>query len=256
MTDVDEPTTQGRQAHHWVPISKALAAELPSSRPFTRLEAMFSLSIDYDQGTPVTVKGYAALWGWSRGKVERFLEEIGAVIEYPESTGNKQNQRGQIMIQITSRSRADNRQIKIIDSKWLGRGSSRSRADDGQITSRSQGTTKNPYPYPYKNTSGATALFDLWNTVTGGRLPAAMKLSESRKTKCVSRLKERPLEGWREVFERMATSRFCQEGKWCTFDWIIKNDENALKVLEGKYDNQIKQPEPPSSQSRPLQVAL
>lgn len=57
MTDVDEPTTQGRQAHHWVPISKALAAELPSGRPFTRLEAMFSLSIDYDQGTPVTVKG-------------------------------------------------------------------------------------------------------------------------------------------------------------------------------------------------------
>jgi hypothetical protein len=129
--------------------------ELPKDRPFTRLEAMFSLTLDYDQGNEVTVLGYAELWRWSRGKVERFLAEIGVAIRYPEQTEKKQNQRGQIMIQMTSRKRADNGQIKFIDSKWLGNDASRKRADDEQKAGRSQGTTIEPNPKPIKIPSPA-----------------------------------------------------------------------------------------------------
>jgi hypothetical protein len=109
---------------------------------------MFSLAVDYDNEEPATIKGYADLWRWSRGKVERFLEDIGADIVYPEDTSQKQNQRGQIMIQMPDRSRAENRQIKLIDSKWLKEESDTKRADDEQKAGRSQGTTIYPYPKP------------------------------------------------------------------------------------------------------------
>jgi len=139
----------------WIPICKALARELPHDRPFTRIEAMISLTLDYDNGEPSTIKGYASLWRWSRGKVERFLDEVGARIEYPEDTGQKQNQRGQIMIQITSRKRADNGQIKIVDSKWLESEAGRKQADNEQKAGRSQGTTKDPDPKPINKPSPA-----------------------------------------------------------------------------------------------------
>ncbi|NTW60787.1 MAG: hypothetical protein HGA43_16675, partial [Nitrospirae bacterium] len=46
----------------WVPISKALAADLPRGRAFSRIEAVFSLQLDYDRGESVTVAGMAARW--------------------------------------------------------------------------------------------------------------------------------------------------------------------------------------------------
>ncbi|CAG1001980.1 hypothetical protein ANRL4_03225 [Anaerolineae bacterium] len=132
----------------WVPIDKGLLRELPKDRPYTRLEAMFSLACDYDDGKTATVQGYASLWRWSCGKVRRFLDDVGAVLEYPENTSRRQNQRGQIMIQIADRSRTENGQIKIIDSKWLASEADRKRTDDGQKTDRSCSATKNPNPKP------------------------------------------------------------------------------------------------------------
>lgn len=132
----------------WIPITKALLRDLPRDRPFTRLEAMFSLTVDYDEGNTATLKGYAERWGWSRGKVERFLKDVGATIEYPESTGQKQNQRGQIVVQIADTSRAERGQIKIIDSRWLRSKADRSRTDVEQKPDRSQGATLKPHPNP------------------------------------------------------------------------------------------------------------
>jgi hypothetical protein len=164
----------------WIPISKELVSALPKTRPYTRLEAMYSLTVDYDNGEQATIKGYADLWRWSRGKVERFLAEVGAKIMYPEDTSQKQNQRGQIMIQMTSGTRADFRQIKMIDSKWLSHGVAASQADSEQTAGRAQGTTIYPYPNPHKkHLSGPTQsadsrLFSDWfcwafETVEGDR---------------------------------------------------------------------------------------
>jgi hypothetical protein len=137
---------------NWVPISKALIPELPNDRPYTRLEAMFSLAVDYDQEKQVTIKGYAGLWQWSQGKVQRFLSDIGASIEYPENTGKKQNQRGEIVIQISERKRRDNGEIKLIDSKCLEGTPDRKQREDGEKAERSQVTTKDPNPNPIKTT--------------------------------------------------------------------------------------------------------
>jgi len=150
----------------WVPISKELVRELPKDRPYTRLEAMFSLTVDFDNGESATIKGYADLWRWSRGKVERFLEEVGVQIVYPEDTSQKQNQRGQIMIQMPDRTRTDSRQIKLIGSNRLKDESDTNQADDEQKTGRSQGTTiypnTNNKKIPAKSAPAGFMLFRDW----------------------------------------------------------------------------------------------
>lgn len=82
--------------------------------------------------------------------------------------------------------------------------------------------------------------FNLYNSITK-RLPKAEKLSETRKNKIKARLKNIPLSEWKKVFEKMEASDFCcgmNDRKWqASFDWIIANDNNYVKVLECKYDN-------------------
>jgi len=59
---------------NWVPLHKAGVAKLPHHRPYSEVEAMFSLSVDLDNGRQKSVRSYARIWRWSRGKVERFLK--------------------------------------------------------------------------------------------------------------------------------------------------------------------------------------
>ncbi len=144
---------------NWVPISKAFIRELPKNgKKYDRIHAAFCLSIDYDNDEPVTVAGYASLWGWSRDKVRNFLNQMGVEISYPEDTKKNQNQKGiitlpnrQITIQKSDRKPTDNRQMKLIDSKWLHDPTDRSSTDNRQITDRSLATTIDPEPKPEEN---------------------------------------------------------------------------------------------------------
>ena len=81
--------------------------------------------------------------------------------------------------------------------------------------------------------------FELYN-FTVKRLPKATKLSDARKRKIKARLKNADLDTWKKVFEKCDQSDFCAGVKtdWkANFDWLIANDNNYVKVLEGKYDN-------------------
>jgi len=129
---------------NWVPISKAFVSALPHNdvRPYTDLEAIFSLTVDYDTDKPVTVRGYAALWRWSRGKVERFLEGVGVEIQYPENPGKDTNQGGPL----ASHLRATNRPLNFIDSKWLRTKTSHIRATDEPPTDHTINPNPNPNP--------------------------------------------------------------------------------------------------------------
>ena len=137
---------------NWVPMSKAYIKFLPKSREYTKLEAGFSVQVDYDCNNTVTVAGYSALWMWSRKRVSKFLEDISAEIIYPESTKKKQNQKGQIGLQIRNRSGVDKAQIRCIDSKHLQEQKNGSGTDQEQIKSRSGSTTKEPKTFNLKNT--------------------------------------------------------------------------------------------------------
>lgn len=118
---------------------------------------------------------------------------------------------------------------------------------------------KRPTGVPAKDAGGVEAIFDLWNSEARS-LPKATKLTESRKKKIRARLRERPPEEWGEVFRRMERSSFLRGESGGTFradlDWIIANEGNALKVIEGRYDNREKRTPPkgagPSSENEKI----
>jgi len=129
---------------NWIPISKVFIKDMPHDRKYTRLEAAYSLQVDYDCKNTVTVAGYSALWQWSRTRVSKFLSDLNIEIIYPEKTQKKQNQKGQIAIQIRDRSETDQRQIRLIENTYLQAGKDRSKTDEEQIKDRSGSTTKEP----------------------------------------------------------------------------------------------------------------
>ena len=113
----------------------------PKDRPYTEFEALGCLAIDYLRGNAVTVAGYANLWQWSCGRVKRFLNRAGLEIVYPEDTAKKQNQRGQISVQITNRSPEKNGQMLFYDFRNIACEANRSQEKNEQITNRSANTT-------------------------------------------------------------------------------------------------------------------
>lgn len=135
---------------NWIPISKALCIFLPRGRIYTEIEAAYSLQLDYDQGNTITIAGLSKIWGWSRKRVRTFLERMQIEIIYPESTEKKQNQRGQIGLQIGDRSGTDRGQIRLINSNNLNDFRNRKGTDKGQIRDRSGNTTKDPNTNPNK----------------------------------------------------------------------------------------------------------
>ncbi len=81
----------------------------------------------------------------------------------------------------------------------------------------------------------------LWKTHCPS-LPQIRELTKKRKDKIKARLKEHPDPAWWiQVFSLIEASDFCKgnssTGWKATFDWIIDNSDNAVKVLEGKYSN-------------------
>lgn len=62
---------------NWIGMDKNLVQEFKIiRREFSRIEAMFSFSVDKDLGVEVSISGYARIWSWSRCKVRKFLNEI------------------------------------------------------------------------------------------------------------------------------------------------------------------------------------
>ena len=90
----------------------------------------------------------------------------------------------------------------------------------------------------------ATEVKNLWNEITFNKLPKALKVSEKRRKSINASSKEllKTVDDWHKYFEKIITSKFLcgQSGRgWkADFEWAI-NKNNVLKVLEGKYDNQV-----------------
>lgn len=79
-------------------------------------------------------------------------------------------------------------------------------------------------------------------------------LSDKRKKKLRARWQEEAWrDGWRGVIDKLAASDFCNgkndRGWVASFDWLIENDNNYVKVLEGRYDNRTAPAAQPFRQS-------
>lgn len=86
-----------------------------------------------------------------------------------------------------------------------------------------------------------SAVIDLFHRCCPG-FPKVTKLTESRKGKIRVRLGEMGgMELAEAVFRKMAASKFLNgdndRGWKATFDWVMENDKNWVKVSEGQYDD-------------------
>lgn len=83
-------------------------------------------------------------------------------------------------------------------------------------------------------------LVELWNQMIFD-LPKVTTVSKKRNEKIKARIKERPSQNeWKEIFTSINISDFLsgRAGDWAaSFDWVIKNEENHVKIFEGNYKN-------------------
>ncbi len=94
-----------------------------------------------------------------------------------------------------------------------------------------EGTVPVPARAPYSD------FLKIWNEKRGA-LSGVTVLNEARRAKIRARWVERPdLAYWAELVCRMAASTFCCSGGWASFDWLMKNATNHVKVAEGNYDD-------------------
>jgi hypothetical protein len=78
---------------------------------------------------------------------------------------------------------------------------------------------------------------DFWNEwAKKNSMSAIASLTGKRVDKIRSRMKE-PMFEIEKILEAAEKSKFILAGKWFNFDWLIDNDTNYVKVLEGKYSD-------------------
>lgn len=84
-------------------------------------------------------------------------------------------------------------------------------------------------------------LVELWNSTAAPEMPRCKRLTDGRRKKARDLLKVIPLDEWPQLISAGNASDFCRGIGDADFklslSWMLKNPENALKVLEGNYAN-------------------
>ncbi|MCE1226504.1 MAG: hypothetical protein LWW87_08475 [Geobacteraceae bacterium] len=233
----------------WLPVSRELLRALPTNRPYTKLEAAVKLTADLQDGITRSMREYGRIFQWDSKTAKLFIES-GVIVNLNNSTYESRN---------NSMLKDDIPQAlaKISHSAKAPHVFRKSSADDSNNDGMLQNvipqilrtdSANNPQLYSRKNSkkedpchsSSSNALFNLWNdTAEGTPLSKVRELSSTRAKKCSARLKERSINEWAAIFRQIADTPFlCGAKGWkATFDWIIANDGNAAKVLEGTYED-------------------
>jgi hypothetical protein len=127
-------------------MSKAYVKYLPKDRPFTKLEAGFSVQVNFDNKTPVTLAGLSGRFGWSRNKTRLFFEEIGVEIMYQGDTKKLRNQKGHIKRHKKDISEIKKGHIRFIDSSDMQAKKDISEQNKGHKKDNKKDTINDPIP--------------------------------------------------------------------------------------------------------------
>jgi len=126
---------------------------------------------------------------------------------------------------------------KGMENRWL-RDNSVITKDNTVITKTDSVITRSSTETETNKPKELHPLAVMWNDVvkSGSKV---ISCNDGRLRKITKRLKERSIEEWPAIFNRIESTPFLRgenNQKWkADFDWIIENDTNYIKVLEGKY---------------------
>jgi hypothetical protein len=133
---------------NWIALHKELKYFLPHGRSYTLLEAVFSYTLDIDNGKEGTISGYSKLWGWSRTKVRKLVEELKTV-EGHLTNRQETGKRHHILLKLNNlQSQKDSRKT---DEKQL---------EDSQVDTTIKPNPK-PNPKPIKTFSSDSTEYRL-----------------------------------------------------------------------------------------------
>jgi len=105
---------------------------------------------------------------------------------------------------------------------------------------------------------GPSQFRELWDSVSKKtQLKEVHDLTEARRVKVRLRLKRHPAKGyWTEIMETIKQTPFLRgenDRDWLpSFDWLIRNDENAAKITEGFYGKLVVPQTAPEPQDETL----
>lgn len=88
---------------------------------------------------------------------------------------------------------------------------------------------------------------DIWNEMarTTPGMSAVTSISAERKRKWKIRAGEPGfVDAWPAAVRNLGESEFAREGRWASFDWLVKNGTNWVKASEGQYNGPDKSPQP------------
>jgi len=200
-----------------------------TKEPYDKRSAFLYLIMEADWKTGIipsrlTERFLAQTWHWAPAKVHRFIVFLKSVNKLVEVEARSE-----------ARMKQKVKQIKIYNWKTY----QKERTKPETENEAESGAIRKEGKEVKKVKEVKDSLVELFNS-TCPSLSKVVTLSQTRKNKIQTRLKEHPLEWWKSVFEKADGIKFENKktGKdWRpTFDWLIENDNNAVKVIEGNYD--------------------
>lgn len=77
----------------------------------------------------------------------------------------------------------------------------------------------------------------IWNCFAEEKeLSKVAKITETRRAKFSVRRKEKDFD-FLKILRKASASEFLLKNNWFSFDWILENEQNWVRIIEGVYDN-------------------
>lgn len=184
----------------------------------------------------VSIRHLSEAWGWSKSSTDRFITRLKTETMIETNSGT-----GRLLITICNYEKYQD------ISKDAGTPSGTpSGTGAGQERDTKEQGNKETRVLEDDESSSVDGLADeaiaLWNMAAEkGGWKKIIAATPARRTKVLARIKTHGIEGWKNALRTALRGEALGRDppSWWSFDFITKNNENILKVLEGNYDKRF-----------------
>lgn len=198
-----------------------------------------------------SVRELAEAWGWSKSAVDRFLTRLKTETMIGTDAGT-----GKLIVTIRNYDKYQSQPGATGTANGTPTGTAAGQQRDikeerqeyieptvlaNSHSADAQGCSDEGIPaQPKVSKADIDTAIEQWSVSARKRgWPVPRALTDQRRKKLAARLRVHGLEGWRQALTKAWHSPLLSSDpapSWFSLDWLIRNDENILKVLEGNYD--------------------